>query len=436
MGANPFRRAAQRLGGSPLPGLSVLRGALAPGWEPTEQRSIPPHEFLLDGWATSAGVAINPETAMRIADVFACVRVLTEEASSLPLATYRRVGAAGRERVSGGFIEPLLRKPAPYMTQQVFVSTILGHLLLWGNAYVAKLRNGPRVVALMPITPSRVSVRLRGGEPEFELAQSESDPVSQAGGVFTSREILHFKAFSTDGICGRSVIAQSRDALGVSKSLEEFAGAFMQNDATPGGTINLPQGRQLSAEKAKELRKDFNARHQGPKKAGAIAVLEDGATYNQLGLPLADAQFVEQRKLSSTEIARIFRIPAHMIDAESGSTMTYQNVEQSSLNFLVHSLRPWLVAIEQTLACDPSLYPPNGSTYPEFLLDALLRADARTRADIYDKAEGRWMTRNEIRQRENLPALPGGDSLDAPSASRKPAAEPSKNGSDPVGASA
>jgi len=124
-----------------------------------------------------------------------------------------------------------------------------------------------------------------------------------------------------------------------------------------------------------------------------------------ISMPADDAQFLEQRKLSATEIARVFRVPPWMIGADAGSSMTYANVEQQALAFVTYSLRPWLILIEQALAADPDLCPPG--VYVEFLLDALLRADSATRSEVYARALDPitgWMSREEVRRLENLPA--------------------------------
>lgn len=158
-----------------------------------------------------------------------------------------------------------------------------------------------------------------------------------------------------------------------------------------------------------QLAEAWSTRHRGVRNSSRIAILQGDVEFVPVQMTSADAQFIESRRLSSTEVARIFRVPAWMIGADSGDSMTYSNTESQALAFVQHSLRPWLVAIEGALNADVDLFPAATGTYAEFKLDGLLRGDSASRASFYTAAlnpQTGWMTRGEIRALENLPAEP------------------------------
>lgn len=357
-----------------------------------------------DGLLSSPSV--NPDTALAHSDAYACVRVLADAVGSLPLIVYRRT-SGGREREMASPTARLLQRPSPALTQQALMSMVTAHLQGWGNAFIGKFRDERgQVVQLGAIHPRRVSVALSAGEPVFTVQPETSGPVL----TLTRRDVIHVKAMSVDGLVGLSPVAQARRALGVAISLEDQAANLLENDSRPGGV--LKSDRTLSEQAARRLKDAWRAWTSGTNR-GATVVLEEGLSYQAVTLSPADSQFIEQAKLSATRVARVFRVPPYMIGADNGSSMTYSNVEQESASFVMHSLRPWLVCIEQALAADEDLFPQQGDTYPEFLVDALLRADTATRFEAYGKAVGVFMTVNEIRRRENLNDLPGGDDLSA-----------------------
>jgi HK97 family phage portal protein len=194
-------------------------------------------------------------------------------------------------------------------------------------------------------------------------------------------------------------------AISLNKGLGEFSEAFIRQGARPSGIIKLPSGP--GGNELRDLQRGFEDSHGGARNAHRVAIVTGDVTFEAMTGPLDDLQFVEQRHLSTTEIARIFRIPPWMIGAETGASQTYSNVEQQALVFVTYSLRPWLVLIEQAISADPDLC--SERQYVEFLVDALLRADSKTRAEVYalalDPAKG-WMTRDEVRRLENLEPEP------------------------------
>jgi HK97 family phage portal protein len=383
------------------PGLRWLTRKTAPGprtrGDHAEQRTLTrssvPGAMLRD---TPGATTVTASNALNIADAYACVRALSDAAASLPLIAYRRT-PTGRERLDNHTAE-LLRSPAPATTQSGLIGQLVAHLNLYGNAYLGKFRNPEGVVdQLALLHPDRVTPELKAGRPIYTVTGSKGER-----SVHGPDDVIHVKALTTDGLVGLSPVKQCRTALGLSADLTDHAARFFANDARPGGLIKVGDGGGGAAalERISEV---WSAGHGGARNAHRTAVVTGDVTFEPVGMPMDDAQFLEQRKLSATEIARIFRVPPYMIGAESGASMTYSNVEQESLHFVTYSLRPWLVAIEQAFSADRDLFMER--TYCEFLLDALLRADSKTRADVYALAldpERGWMTRAEVRRLENL----------------------------------
>lgn len=366
---------------------------------PESSTAAAPSESLLMAMTGGHDAGLSPDDALGIAEAYACVRVLADAVASIPLIVYRR-SPVGRERVEQGIAAGLIRRPSPVLTQATLFATVMAHLQGWGNAYIAKFR-GPRgdIVQLGVIHPARVQVTVEAGEPVFTVAPAQGQP----GGVVrcNRRDLVHVKGMTWNGVTGVSPVLQARASIGLARGLETVAAGLMANGARPSGVL-MHSGR-LSQQAATMLKGAFK-RITGSG-AGDVVVLEEGLEYRPISLSPEDAQFVEQRKLSATQIARVFRVPPYMIGADAGSSMTYSNVEQETASFLTHSVRPWLVYIEQALNSDEDLFPAGGDTYTEFLVDAFLRSDARTRAEIYTQAldpGSGWMRRGEVRARENL----------------------------------
>jgi HK97 family phage portal protein len=382
----------------------------------SEQRTIPDGGPVWpnNGWAPSA-YASTPERALQVGDVWACVRVLADAAASVPLIPYRR-SDSGRVRLSTGRLADLLDRPAPATTQANLIAQLVSHLALWGNAYLGKFSGEDgRVEQLGLLFPDYVSVELVGGVPLYTVTDPKTGRQSRHG----LDDIVHIKAMSTDGLVGLSPIAQCKTALGLSAGLGDHALAFFQHGGRPSGILKIPSGTAASRnqESMDWFAEDVTARHGGARNAHRIAVMSGEMEWIPMSGPLDDLQFVEQRKLSTAEICRIFRVPPWMVGASSGDSMTYSNTEQQALSFVTHSLRPWLVVIEQALSADRDLCAVN--TYVEFLLDALLRADSKTRAEVYALALAPgtgWMRRDEVRRLENLEPETA-DQLPAPIAS-------------------
>ena len=367
--------------------------------------------FLFGG--TTSGKVVNERTAMQTTAVFACVRILSEAVAGLPLHIYRYRSDGGKERIPMHPLYHLLHdEPNPEMTSFVFRETLMSHLLLWGNAYAQVVRNGRgQAVALYPLLPSKMDVsRAANGELLYTYYRDADETgLNPKGGYITLRrdEVLHIPGLGFDGLIGYSPIAMAKNAIGMSLATEEYGASFFANGANPGGVLEHP-GVIKDIGRVKE---SWNSAYQGSGNAHKIAVLEEGMKFQAIGIPPEQAQFLETRKFQINEIARIFRVPPHMVgDLEKSS---FSNIEQQSLEFVKYTLDPWVVRWEQSLQQSLILPSEKPSLFVRFNLDGLLRGDYQSRMNGY--AVGRqngWMSANDIRELEDMnriPTVEGGD---------------------------
>jgi HK97 family phage portal protein len=361
-----------------------------------------PTDWFKEMMVGSGNLKINEETALQVSAVYACVRILSETLASLPLPVYQRLSSGGKERAIDHPLYRVLHDQAnPEMTSFLFRETLQAHLVMWGNAYAEIERNGAgRVVSLWPLLPDRTEPfrDVQDGKIKYRTILEHGESV-----VLPSELVLHIPGLSFNGLVGRSPIQLQRESIGLSLSTEKYGQAFFANGARPGGVLEHPS--KLTEEAQKRLRTSWNEMHQGLEKQHRIAILEEGMQYKPIGLPPDDSQFLETRKFQVTEIARIFRVPPHMLaDLERA---TYSNIEQQSLEFVTYTLRPWLVRWEQALFS--KLFTPSeqNAYFAEFLVDGLLRGDIESRYKAY--AVGRqngWLSADDIREMENMNPLP------------------------------
>lgn len=367
--------------------------------------------FLFGG--TTSGKTVNERTAMQTTAVYACVRILSEAVAGLPLHIYRYRADGGKERIPMHPLYHLLHdEPNPEMTSFVFRETLMSHLLLWGNAYAQVVRNGRgQAVALYPLLPSKMDVsRAANGELLYTYYRDTDETgLNPKGGYITLRrdEVLHIPGLGFDGLIGYSPIAMAKNAIGMSLATEEYGASFFANGANPGGVLEHP-GVIKDIGRVKE---SWNSAYQGNGNAHKIAVLEEGMKFQAIGIPPEQAQFLETRKFQINEIARIYRVPPHMVgDLEKSS---FSNIEQQSLEFVKYTLDPWVVRWEQSLQQSLILPSEKPSLFIRFNLDGLLRGDYQSRMNGY--AVGRqngWMSANDIRELEDMNRIPAGEGGD------------------------
>ncbi|WBW49423.1 phage portal protein [Peptoniphilus equinus] len=347
---------------------------------------------------------VNEFTAMQMAAVYSCVRVLAETLAGLPLHLYKRESSNSKEKARDHPLYFLLHdEPNEEMTSFVFRETLMTHLLLWGNAYAQIIRNGRgEVINLYPLMPNKMTVmRSEDGEIFYKYKHKNED-------VYLLKEhILHIPGLGFDGLIGYSPITMAKNAIGMAMACEEYGASFFQNGAQPGGVLEHPG----IIKNPQRVRESWNKAFQGPQNANKVAVLEEGMKYQPIAIAPSEAQFLETRKFQINEIARIFRIPPHMIgDLEKSS---FSNIEQQSLEFVKYTLDPWIVRWEQSLERSLLTKKEKESYFIKFNLDGLLRGDYESRMNGY--AVGRqngWMSANDIRELENLDRIlaeEGGD---------------------------
>lgn len=287
------------------------------------------------------------------------------------------------------------------------------HLLLWGNSYSQIIRNGKGdVIGLYPLMPDRMSVdRDESGRLYYEYTRSEEDAKTMSSRDMTVRlspeDVLHIPGLGFDGLVGYSPIAMAKNAIGLAIATEEYGSKFFANGAAPSGVLEHPGVLKDPG----KLRDSWTQTFGGSSNANKIAVLEEGVKYTPISISPNEAQFLETRKFQIDEIARIFRVPPHMLaDLEKSS---FSNIEQQSLEFVKYTLEPWLVRFEQSAARALLRQEEKNTYFIKFNVDGLLRGDYKSRMDGYAIArQNGWMSANDIRRLEQLDEIPeedGGD---------------------------
>lgn len=356
---------------------------------------------------SAAGQAVNERSAMQMSAVYACVRILAESIASLPLHFYQYNDAGGKEKAVNHPLYWLLHdEPNPEMSSFSFRETLMTHLLLWGNAYAQIIRNGRgEVIALYPLMPDRMTVdRDARGRIYYEYTRSDSDANTlgkKSSVILSPEDVFHIPGLGFDGLVGYSPIAMAKQAIGMGLACDEYGAAFYQNGAQPGGVLEHPN----VVKDPKRVRESWNAIYQGSRNAHRIAVLEEGMTYKPITISPEQAQFLETRKFQIDEIARIFRVPPHMIgDLEKSS---FSNIEQQSLEFVKYTLAPWISRWEQAIQRSLLLMSERTRYFARFNVEGLLRGDYQSRMNGYAVArQNGWMSANDIRELESLDMIP------------------------------
>lgn len=353
-----------------------------------------------------AGKQINEKTALTFSAVYSCVRVLSESIGQLPVHVFKRESDGDRVHTMDHPISAIVsRQPSPIYTPFSFYSTMASNCLLWGNSYAVIERNGAmRPTRLDIIHPSLVTPMFDDNNNVFYEVRSDGLEKSPAK-RYDAKEIIHFRGFSYDGINGISPIALHKDSIGLGMAAVEYGASFFGNGASLSGVLEHPS--KLSKEASERLINSWNSKYQGSAQAGKTAVLEEGLKYKAISMPPDQAQFIATRKFSVEDVARIFRVPQHMI--QNLDNATYSNIEQQSIDYVVHSLTPWLVQMEQEM--NQKLFRENERVdhYVKFNTNGLLRGDQKSRGDYYQTL---WnigaISIDEIRGFEDMNKLPNG----------------------------
>jgi len=351
---------------------------------------------------TSAGPTVTPDTALRSTAVYAAVRIISESVASLPFILHRRLPDGGKERATDHPLYRILRfYPNDEQTAIEFWEMQIGHVLTRGNAFAMVERNNAGdVTGLWPLPPSDVVIERRGKELIYTFHGLTGTAQFRTG------EILHIRGLSKGSVFGLSPITLAKEAIGAGLAMEEYGARFFSNDGTPGGVLEYPG--TLSSEAKQRLKESWETTQRGSRNAGRTAVLEAGLKYHAVSFTPEDSQFIESRKFQLQEIARIFRIPPHMLGDLSKSS--FSNIEQQSLEFVMHTLRPWLDRIEQAVMRDVLTPTERELLSPKFQIDGLLRGDQRSRFEAYSIGlQNGIYSINEVRALENLNPIANGN---------------------------
>lgn len=361
----------------------------------------------------NSGEKVDEQSAMQISAVYACVRLLAETVAALPLHLYRYTDdGKGKE---SAFDHPLYRilyrQPNDEMSSFIWRETMMTHLLLWGNAYSQIIRDGRNnVLGLYPLLPENVEVdRDEQGQLYYIYhAYTDEVPGEQNQDIyFRKDEILHIPGLGFNGLVGFSPIAMMKNSLGTTLAVEKYGASFFKNGAQPSGVLEHP-GVLKDPQK---IRDNWTAVYGGANNAHRVAVLEEGMAYKAISLPPEDSQFLSTRQFGVEEICRIFRVPPHMV--QSLEHATFSNIEHQSIDFVVHTLTPWLVRFEQAIIKDLLLEEEQDVLFPKFNVDGLLRGDYQSRMNGYATGiSNGFLSPNDIHRLENMDLIPaeeGGD---------------------------
>ena len=389
--------------------MGIFSGLFKSRDKPKNRTAGSAYTFYMGG--STAGKTVTERSAMQMTAVYSCVRILAEAIAGLPLHLYRENAEGGKEKATNHPLYRLLHdEPNPEMSSFVFRETLMTHLLLWGNAYAQVIRNGKgEVIALYPLMPNKMSVdRDENGHLYYEYHRSNDEALKDASTVYLAPgDVLHIPGLGFDGLVGYSPIAMAKNAIGLAIATEEYGAKFFANGAAPSGVLEHPG----TIKDPSKVREAWQSQFGGSSNSGKVAVLEEGMKYTPISISPEQAQFLETRKFQINEIARIFRVPPHMVgDLEKSS---FSNIEQQSLEFVKYTLDPWVIRWEQSIMRILLTPEEKKSLYVKFNVEGLLRGDYQSRMTGYATArQNGWMSANDIRALENLDRIPaelGGD---------------------------
>lgn len=367
-----------------------------------------PAQWLIDslsGGPTKSGLYVNADTALQASAVYACVRVITETLACAPFILYRRGNNGSKERSPSHPVYKILHeRPNSWQTPSEFKEMMTGHCLLRGQSFAYIKTDGRGegggaggITDLIPLHPDRVTVEVSEGVdgPSGYIYQKPLGGTEK----FRPNEIFHLRGLSTDGIQGLSLISLGRENIGLSLAGEEHAARIFSNGASLRGILQTDGAVKEAA--LERLKKQFNETYSGLRNANKVAILEGGLKWQQIGMTSKDAEFLELRKFQISDIARIFRVPPHLIgDLDKA---TFSNIEQQSLEFITYSMMPWFTRWEEACNRDLLTGEQRRTFFTEVLVDNLVRGDIKSRYEAYAVArQNGWMSVNDIREKENL----------------------------------
>ncbi|HEK1040151.1 TPA: phage portal protein [Proteus mirabilis] len=353
---------------------------------------------------SSSGKVVTADKAMQLSAVWACVRLLSESISTLPIKIYKSESDGSRSLAKDHPIYRLLcKQPNFEMTPSRFMLMVVASLCLRGNSFIEKKYIGSKLVALEPLLPQNMMVKR--SDQTGMLEYKYTDPLGQKTRTIPTNKIMHIRGFGMDGICGMIPVKIGRDVIGAALSVEESAAKIFENGLQSSGFLSSEF--PLDDEQRERIR-SYLLSFVGSKNAGKMMVLEGGMKYNNVTMNPEAAQMLESRTFSIEEICRWFRVPPFMVGHMDKQSSWASSVEGMNMQFLTNTLRPLLVNIEQEIS--RCLLNGDDDYYAEFSVEGLLRADSAGRSAYYTTAlQNGWMSRNDVRRLENLPPIEGGD---------------------------
>ncbi len=338
---------------------------------------------IREGSTSASGQSVTDETAMRVAAVYACVRIIAGAVANMPIGIKRRVDDRTRlDATDHSLWQVFHRRPNRWQKPAQFKRMMQAHVLLRGNAYALKTRGlGGRVIALTPLHPDRMKVRQRDDmQLEYLFTRKDGKRIP-----FEQDEILHLCGLTLDGVTGLSVIAYARESIGLSIAMERHGSTVFKNGANVSGALEMPEGRTLDPEQSANLRAEFDEFRSGGNRDGKVIVLEDGLKFHQMALNSEDAQWLEGRRFSRSDIAMFFGVPPHMIGDTDKSTSWGTGIEAQSQGFVTYTLEDHLTMWEEALTTDCLDPERDRDIYARFNRNALVRGDLKARWDAHTK---------------------------------------------------
>ncbi len=374
----------------------------------TEKRSIYGQTIIGSAFGNASGEVVSKEQALRVAAVWSCVRVLSETIASLPISLYEKDENNQKKVKSDNPLNALIsQQPSPLFNSFMFFERIMVDLSLDGNFYAyIERNNGGFPVGLHPIKCNDVDVFIspKGRGVYYEIKESDSSNSYPKTGRVAGIDMIHVKGLSTNGIQGKSPIQVAAETLGIALALDKHAGAYFKNGSQLGGILKHPG--TLKPETAKRLRESWSNNYSGTSNTGKTAILEEGMDFQARTIPNNQAQFIESRQYQISDICRLFRVPNHLVNDLSNAT--YSNIEAQQIDFVVHTITPWIKRIESELNAKLVPFKKRDTEYFKFNLTAILRGDSKARADYYRTLVNIGvMSPDEVRKLEDLNSVGG-----------------------------
>ena len=397
--------------------MAGLFGAIArPRAEVTELTMEEYFRLQSGGAMSGTGIAVSPDSAARYSTVLICLRVLSESVASLPCILYKRRADGGKDRAVDHPLYRVLHDQAnDWNTAFEYTEGTMVNLASRGNGFSYVERNSKgQTIGLVPLNPDPVTItQASDWTPKYEVTMPDNTRAKLA-----PSQIHHIRGPLPKGYVGQSMISMAREAIGLGLAAEQFGAHLYKNGVKPSGVLKHPKA--IGPEATESLRQQFQDKYGGLSNSSKPLLLEEGMEWVALSINPNDAQFLETRRFQRSEIAGIFRVPAHFVNDLDKAT--FSNIEHQSLDFVVHAVRPCLIRWEQAINIDLMSAQDRADGYfCEFLMTAMLRGDTKSRYEAYASAiQNKWMNANEARILENMNPRDGGEVYENPAIQVKP----------------